>query len=242
MTSQDTTKSHRRSVLKGAAVMLGGTLPVAGTTAAKPNKTAKSQNWKPLEGSPSKVAYLTYEFGEDGFGFPDNPAEDFFVTGGPRFDTTALKIAKNGEHIRHSLPFPGGKPYIIKHKEEGRYSPRGAVINFEIDANNEYGLPEGQYRATVREEVQLYGKGGYFNWSVSRVDLFSRPGMNYLGPSLAVIWDEDGPENDDSEYRNGPSASNPGTPNEVLADEVFSDLAAATEALIKADIPNPGGK
>jgi hypothetical protein len=222
--------------------MLGGTLSITGTTAAKPNKTAKSQNWNPLEESPSKVAYLTYQAGVNGFGFPDAPKNSFFVEGRPRFDTTALKMAKNGKHIRHSLPFPGGKPYIIKHKGGGRYSPRGAVINFEVDAGNEYGLPEGQYRATVREEVQLYEKGGYFNWSVSRVDLFSRPEMDYVGPSLAVIWDEDGKENDDPGYRTGSSARLPETPAEALDNDVFSNLATATEALIRADIPNPGGK
>lgn len=242
MTSQNTTGSYRRSVLKGAAVMVGGTLPTVGTTTAKPNRAGKDQNWTPLEENASKVAYLTYELGLDGFGFPDEPEDAVFVEGSPQFDTTALKMAKNGKHIRHSLPFPGGKPYIIKHKGDGRYSPHGAVINFEVE-NNEYGLPNGRYRATVREEVQLYKKGGYFDWSVSRVDLFTRPGMDHVGSSLAVIWDEDGKENDDEkEYRNDPSTTDPETLQETLENDEFSELNSAAIDLVSAEIPNPGGK
>lgn len=242
MNATNTTRWCRRSVLKGAAIMIGGIATTAGSTTAKRGRAANGENREPLEETPSTVAYLTYEPDEDGFGFPDEPVMSFFDNGTIQFNTSELNIATNGKHIFHSLPFPGGKPYIIKHEGDGRYRQRGAVINFEVDEDNDLNLEEGRYRATVREEVQLYEKGGYFDWSVSRVDLFDRPGMEYLGPILAVIWDEDGDKNENPEYRTESSVAVPETPDEVLDEDVFSDLNTAAETLMTADIPNPGGK
>jgi hypothetical protein len=222
--------------------MVGGIATTVGRTRATRGRAANRENREPLEETPSTVAYVTYVPGEDGFGFPDNPVNPFFDDGTLRFNTTELEIVTTGKHIFHSLPLPGGKPYILTHEGDGRYRQRGAVINFDVDEGNAYALAEGRYRATVREAVQLYEKGGYFDWSVSRVDLFSRPGMEYLGPSLIVIWDEDGDENDDPEYRTGSSTAVPETPNEALDDDTFSDLATAAEALLTADSPTPGGQ
>lgn len=223
--------------------MVGGITSIAGITTATTGRAANSKDREPLEETPSTVTYLTYEPGieKEGFGFPDNPAGGFLDDKRLKFDTTALEIATNGNQIYHTIPLPGGKPYIIKHENDGRYKQRGAVINFEVDEANNYGLEEGQYRATVREDVQLYEKGGYFNWSVSRIDLFRRPGMEYVGPSLIVIWDEDGDENDDHSYRTYPYSEGISTPNVVLDPDVLSNLGNAAEALMKADSPNPGG-
>jgi hypothetical protein len=220
-----------------------GSATVAGVAGAK-NGSDKRGGREPLEASSSTVAYLTYEPGaKGGFGFPEEPAEAFFDDGSRRFDTTELEIAKNGRIIYNSIPLPGGKPYVIKHVSEGLYRPRGAVINFEVGEENGQGLEEGRYRATVREDVQLYEKGGFLDWSVSRVDLFSRPGMEYLGPSLVVIWDEDGEENDEPGVRtDSPDLDEiPDPPDEVLAADTFSDLESAAERLMAADVPTPGG-
>jgi hypothetical protein len=245
MTNSYTTRLHRRTLLAGTAATLAGAT-TAGVAAAKNGNNGKKKNREPLEDTSSTVAYLTYEPGEEGFGFPDDPVEkeSFFDDGNIEFDTTELEITTDGERIHHSLPLPGGKPYIIKHESDGLYCPNGAVINFEVEGGEDGILPEGRYRAVVREDVQLYEKGGYLDWSVSRVDLFERPKMEYIGPTLIVIWDEDGKENnEDKSFRTESPVPGemPDPPDEVLDPDVFLDLKEAAVELMEADEPNPGG-
>lgn len=203
-----------------------------------------------------------------------------FFDPGVGFDTTDLVVTGNGNRIHHELPFPGAKPYVLAHEGDGLYTDRGAVINFELDEEDVDDLPlppelaealrhliadQGvtKFRAAVSEYIQLYGKGKYFNWSVTRVDIFARPGMNYISSAFIVLWDEnDGSvpdrdaRNDDQNYRTDLEGETPAPPPAGKAVDPHAafdtDTPEADWAAIKGRFlelagelaegePNPGG-
>lgn len=118
-------------------------------------------------------------------------SDDEFDAGPPLsgelFDVSSPKQTGNGRIIHHELPFAHGKPYILKHEGKGRYTQRGATINFE--GPSDLWPSPGRWRAVVREDVQANDDGA-FAWSVTRVDFFKRPRMVYDQSIIIVVWDE----------------------------------------------------
>lgn len=104
------------------------------------------------------------------------------------FEVQESTVTGQGRVAHHVLPFGSGKPYVLTaDPETGRYTERGAVVNFTGPTAL---WPEaGKWRAVVREEVQPAAAGA-FGWSVTRVDVLARPGMEYAGSLLIVVWDD----------------------------------------------------
>lgn len=106
----------------------------------------------------------------------------------PEFDVTSFKVTGNGHVLHHELPIGSGKPYVLHHEGDGRYKPRGAVVNFQ--GPDALWPSEGRWRAVIREDVQAI-EGPAFLWSVTRVDFFSRPRMQFAGSVVLGIWNDD---------------------------------------------------
>lgn len=246
----------RRPVLKGAGVTLGAlgglASPVSAGRGSGNGRGGQNDGGRsPLEKDPSLVANLIYSSQVENFGYPDFPVIRIFDPGA-LFNTTSAEITPNGQVLHYQLQFgTDSKPYVLTHVDGGKYVSRGAVINFDLDdANQELQLPAGKYRATVRDEVHLYGQGGYFDWSVTRTDFFVRPRMVHVGSSLIIVWDEDGPDNVGGRYDNDPdyrseSAYPGGVPefnSDVLGDDTYNAIYDAGEQLIQVGHSNPGGQ
>ena len=159
----DTTLTKRRGFLGATAGLLG--LGSVGIAAG--------------EGHSEINAEIYQVFGEQIIHGPE-------VLPGELFDVESAKVTGNGRVLHHELPIGDGKPYILIHEGEGRYTPRGATVNF----RGPDGLwpQEGRWRAIVREDVQATATGD-FGWSVTRVDIFSRPRMTYSGSMIIAVWD-----------------------------------------------------
>lgn len=251
MTRHDT-YIGRRPVLKGAGMTIAGLGGLTGSAAAKGK--GKGGGKQQLEDQSSLTAALVFS-GQGTFfpGYSKNPDVRTFDDGN-LFDTTSAEITPNGQVIHYQLQFGAdSKPYVLKHGEDGQYTSKGSVINVEGPAPT-LGVGPGEYRATVRDVVQLYEKGGYFNWSVTRTDVFVRPDMEYSHSLLIIVWDEDGPDRQgfpNPFYRNNPFADDDGDDepdndpeysSDVLGDEVFEAIESNANELIAAGPSNPGGQ
>lgn len=159
----------RRSVLGLAGSALLGLGFVTGSAAAK--------------SEPPKVKAVAYGGRETVF-------SDQQIELSPElFDVRGAKVTGRGRITHHELPFADGKPYVLRlDPATGRYTERGAVINFDGPAR--LWQEEGKWRAVVREEVQPTQTGA-FGWSVTRVDFFERPGMQYAESVIIVVWNAD---------------------------------------------------
>lgn len=239
MKEQHTTTIGRRPVLKGAGMALAGLGGLTGSAVAKKGGPEQLEHSSSLTGSHIYVGQGTL------FPYQFSPAVETYAQG-ELFDTTSADVTPNGQILHYQLQFGlDSKSYVLRHEDDGRYTSEGAVINFDLDQPNpDLGLGPGAYRATVRDDVQLYEKGGYFNWSATRVDYFSRPEMSYLYSSLILVWDEDDSGNGSPfTYRNNPGLTNPPEYSEdALGEETFTAIDAAAKALIAADVSNPGGQ
>lgn len=244
MKEQHTTTIGRRPVLKGAGMALAGLGGLTGSAVAKKGgkEGENGKGLRPLEETSSSTGSFVSRGVFTTFDYPY--ISEGALTNGQVFDTTSADITPNGQTIHYQLQFDlNVKPYILRHEGEGRYTSRGAVVNFELPSQNPFGLPAGKYRATVRDDVNLYEMGGAFDWSVTRIDFFVRHNMSYAGSSLVVVWDEDGPNNDDDEDRNPASDHFPdySDDNGALGD-VYTDIDASAKALMGAGVSNPGGQ
>lgn len=235
--------ASRRTVLRSIGAGATGAAGITGTASAKRGNGGNKGGKRPLEETSSLVAALNYRGTGTTFeGFADDPADANFDPG-REFDTTNPEVVGDGRLIHYQLPFGTHKPYVLHHEGDGRYTPRGAVTNFETDGSAPPGLPPGRYRATVREEVNLYEKGGYFDWSATRVDFFDRPGMEYVTSTLIILWDEDAEENDDPSVRTDDPTPGKDTPefSEDILGDVYEEIKTAAEELIDAGVSTLGG-
>lgn len=241
MQANDTNLIGRRPVLKGAAVALAGLGGLTGTAGAKKGgkEGENGKGLQPLEDKPS----LTGSFVSPGAGTQFvYPAPTTFAQG-QVFDTTSADITPDGNVIHYQLAFDlNEKPYGLTHVGGGKYVSRGAVVNFKIPGQNAFGLTAGEYRATVRDDVNLYGKDEYFDWSVTRIDFFTRPEINYAGSAMVVVWDEDGSENGNPFVRNDPTSVNQPEFSQTALPNIYQDIDDTAKTLMAAGPSNPGGQ
>lgn len=243
MTDTRFERAGRRTVLRLIGAGATGIAGVTGTASANRGNGGEKGGKRPLEETSSLVAALNYRGTGTTFEeFADDPADANFDPG-REFDTTKPEVVSNGRLIHYQLPFGTHKPYVLHHEGGGRYTPRGAVTNFETDGSAPPGLPPGRYRATVREEINLYERGGYFDWSVTRVDFFDQAGMEYVTSTLIILWDEDAKGNDDRTFRTDDPTPGKDTPefSEDILGDIYGEIKTAAEELIDAGVSTPGG-
>ncbi len=159
----------RRAATAAAGAALGSAILGLGTGAvgATPTTTAHARGYRP---APDGEGFVSFSF----------PAENF--------DLASFRVTGQGRVIHRSLPLGSGKPYILKLDDDGAYRPNGAVINYR--GTRLLGGQERQWRAVVREVVagQQTASGPAFAWSVTRIDYFERPGMDYHSSTVLAVW------------------------------------------------------
>lgn len=199
MDTNDSHSSKRREFMTTAAGALLGVTVTGGAGVGSATADPESED----------VSAVVYEGQDDSFGPEPTPLP------GSLFDTGSSRVTGNGRVAHNELPFGDGKPYVLKHEGGGRFTQRGATINFE--GPDDLWPTPGRWRAVVREDVQA-ARDGSFAWSVTRVDFFARPRMEYAQSMVIVVWDDG------------------------VVDYPNDDVDTVVERLQQAGAANPGGK
>lgn len=248
-------RTNRRTYMKTLGILGATGLGSTGLVTAKGNGNGARRQ---LEEDSSFVAYSVFVGSPDNIflGFnPDSEDQSPLMRGdsdsGPfNFDTTIIEITPNEKILHYVLRFVQGnlyvnkpKPYVLREVNDKLYSSEGALVNFEITSDTDFGplqavgLESGKYRATIRDKLHLYEDTSYFDWAITRADFFKRGkgGMNHELSLLYVVWDEDGSANEgDKEVTRGSF--------EELSTELPSNTVDPAAELVSAGVSNPGGK
>jgi hypothetical protein len=208
----------RRSLLRNASIGLGlaGFLTLPRGVAAK--KQGKGNNTKgkiPLEDGPAEFrVYVAKADGSSGdldepvdFNYPRKPSIASEDPKGGIFDASDIVKTPNGKTLHHSLRFfqgflltkNHGKPYVLIHEGDGRYTERGQHMNFEArstdalkrrlsEARVDPSLAErepldtlagNEWRAVGNDVVQFAAdpaQSRRIRWSLTRIDFYRRSG------------------------------------------------------------------
>jgi hypothetical protein len=186
-----------------------------GVAAKKQRKPRKTKGKIPLEDGPAEFrVYVanaddaSEDLDEPGdFNYPRNPSIASEDPKGGLFDASDIEKTPNGKTLHHTLRFfqgflltkNRGKPYVLIHEGDGRFTERGQHMNFEArstdglkrrlrearvdpsfaDREPLATLAGNEWRAVGNDVVQFAedpAQSRRIQWSLTRVDFYRRGG------------------------------------------------------------------